>query len=56
MVLYLAAVNLQALRGSSPTLTTDGVVWSDNGMNTINPPSAVLDLGVDTSGVELGGG
>lgn len=51
MVLYLAAVNLQALRGPSPTLTTEGLVWGDNGKSTIYPPSAVDRLGIDTSGV-----
>jgi len=54
MVLYLPAVNLQALRQMVPVLTTEGLSWSDNGENTLRPPSAVDELGIDTSGVEPG--
>jgi hypothetical protein len=51
MVLYLPAINLQALRSMTPVLTTDGLSWPDNGKSTLYPPSAVDELGIDTSGV-----
>jgi len=55
ILVYVPAVNLRALRGASPTITTDGMEWS-TGKNTIYAPPPVERLGVDTSGVALAGG
>ncbi len=54
LLLYLPALNLLALRGPMPALTTEGVAWKQNGKNAIHPPPPVDELGVDTSGVEVG--
>ncbi len=53
MVLYLPALNLVALRGAAPVVTTEGMSWSDTGKETTHPPTLVDALGVDTSGVGL---
>lgn len=53
MLLYLVAINLQALRGGDPVLTTEGLAWRGGGV-TSRPPPAVDCLGIDTSGVEPG--
>lgn len=49
MTLWAPAVNLFALRGASPELTVDGMTWPD-GTSTLEPPPAVVALGIDTSG------
>lgn len=56
MLLWLPAINLERLRGPVPVVTTDGMTWPDSGENTINYPTPVAKLGVDTSGVNLDGG
>lgn len=52
LFLYLPAVNLLALRGATPVVTTEGVNWEANGKNALYAPPAVDELGIDTSNVE----
>ena len=54
MLIWWPAINLDALRGSEPVVTTEGMFWPDSGKNTLHPPTVVDRLGVARSGVELG--
>ena len=55
-LVYVPAVNLSAIRGATPQITTEGMTHADTEKNTIYAPAVIDALGIDTSGAEVAQG
>lgn len=54
MVIYAPAYDLSKLAPDQATPTIAYLTWPD-GTSTVNPPPAVMALGIDTNGIDLSG-